>query len=207
MLVAEDGTSVQRRTDSSVIPAKQGKAFELATGNTIRVVAHEGKQVGDLYVCSRDDPRERFSSHVTASANGSMRRAEMLFSGPPFFRPLLRVSDDPSAVHWIHGRCNSFSNGYRFGNEQLPNCHDNIVNALTPYGLTPYEVALDTFNIFMHTEFDEECRYRFERPVIEAGGYIEFVAERDVLVAISACPYETAVNDNLPKSLLVEIAR
>ena len=134
---------------STVIPKAEGRAFEMSAGQVLRVTAIAGKQVGDLTVLNLHDYRERFSAIFTPAMNGrSLRRANHLYSGPPFFNAMLDVEHDTHGVHWIGGRCNRLlyealgAGGHR-------NCQDNIVDALAPYGIAEHEVPVDTFNIFM----------------------------------------------------------
>src|SRR5687767_9933160 len=97
-----------------IIPKCTGKAFELRKGELLRVIAIEGKQVADMTAINLHDFRETFSSHLTAGLNGaSLRRATLLYSRPPFFRPLLTVVDDKAKVHWIHGRCTRKWDGHK----------------------------------------------------------------------------------------------
>lgn len=188
----------------SIIPKGQALALKVAKGRTIRVIAHEGKQVADLYACALGDSREKFSSHATASASRSMRSASVLYSGPPFFEPLLTITYDEFGVHWIHGRCSPLSNRLRGVPQDRPTCHSNIVASLQPYGLGEYDVPLDTFNIFMNPVFDERSGFHFDPPVIGKGDHVDLRAEKDVLVSISACPQESRVNDFRAKPLTVQ---
>jgi uncharacterized protein YcgI (DUF1989 family) len=47
--------------------------------------------------------------------------------------------------------------------------------------------------------------YTCRPPVAEKGDYVDFRAEMDLLVAISACPTESEINDYAGKPLKVEI--
>ena len=189
-----------------IIPKCEGRAFQLKQGEILRLIAHEGKQVADMTALNRHDFRETFSSHLTAGLNGaSFRHATRLFSRPPFFRPMLTIVDDKAKVHWIHGRCTRQWDGHHRHEGISANCHDNIVAALKPFGLDEYQIPLDTFNAFMVVDIDSDSHYTFRPPVIEKGDYIELRAEIDQLVAISACPASSEINDYAPKPLMVEI--
>ena len=189
-----------------IIPKCEGRAFELMKGQILRVIALEGKQVGDMVTLNLRDFRETFSSHTTCSLNGSsFRKATRLYSGPPFFKVMLVIVDDKVGVHWIHGRCTRGRYKVLYGVDNHANCHDNIVEALRPYGPTEYDVPLDTFNIFMVGDIDENNHYTFRPPLAGKGEYIDFRAEMDLLVAISACPDDSEINDYAPKPLKVEI--
>jgi uncharacterized protein YcgI (DUF1989 family) len=188
-----------------VIPRCEGRAFEVLKGQLFRVIAIEGKQVGDMTLLNLHDFKERFNAPISCSMNGrTFRRVKNLYSGPPYFNLMLTTVEDKHGVHWVHGRCNRRMYE-RLGITNLRNCHDNIVEALRPYGIPEHEVPFDTMNIFMVVDVDSEGRYTFRPPLIEKGDYIEYRAEMDVLVAISACPEVGDVNDNVPKPLKVEI--
>ena len=190
-----------------IIPRCEASAFEVSKGQVLRVIAIEGKQVGDMTALSLHDHREKFSSIVTNSANDrSFIKATKLYSGPPGLNVMLTVVDDKVGMHWIHGRCTKQMYKLLHGLEDHRNCHDNIVESLRPYGISEQEVPFDTFNIFMTGHVDENGHYTFAPPLAEKGDYIDFLAEMDLLVAISACPQDiTSVNDFSPKPLKIEI--
>lgn len=191
-----------------IIPKCEGRAFEVMRGQLFRVIEVEGKQVGDMTLLNLRDFREKFSSQVTVAANNmSFKKATKLYSGPPDFNLMLSVVDDKIGDHWVHGRCTRLYYKILLGQEKHRNCQDNITEALRPYGLTEYDVPFGTFNIFMNVDMDQDGHYSFNNPpVTEKGDYIEFLAEMDVLVAISSCPeFETVMNDFAPKPLKIEI--
>lgn len=189
-----------------VIPRCEARAFEILEGQPFRVVAIEGKQVGDMTILNLHDFRETFNAQVTNSAAGRcLSKASKLYSGPPRFNSMLSVVNDPVGVHWVHGRCTRFMFENLFDQKNHPNCHDNLTVALEPHGVDEFMVPFSTFNIFMRAHLDDSGYYVFDAPPIEAGDFIEFRADMDVLVAISACPDDTVINDYNPKPLKVEI--
>jgi uncharacterized protein YcgI (DUF1989 family) len=188
------------------IPAKEARAFELEKGARLEVIASEGKQVGDLTAVSREDHTAGFTSQVTASANGrSLRRAEVLYAGPPSFLPLLRVLEDPVGTHWIHGRCTQLRSRLDGGDENAPNCHTNIVESLAALGVPEHLVPFGTFNIFMAADIDADGRYSYREPEVEKDQSILFQAEANVLVSISACPSDSVINAFEAKGLTVAL--
>lgn len=186
------------------IPAKQARAFEVREGAVFEVVASEGKQVGDLTAVASEDHTAGLNSQVTASANGrSLRRAEVLYSGPPRFLPLLRVLEDPVGTHWIHGRCTRLRNLMEGGDAEAPNCQDNISRSLVDVGVEAHLVPFGTFNVFMAADIDADGHYSYREPEVEKGQSIVFRAETDVLVSLSACPSDSVINAFEPKGLTV----
>ncbi|MBI2873895.1 MAG: urea carboxylase-associated family protein [Firmicutes bacterium] len=198
----------KRKVSELIVPRCEGKAFEVMKGQLFRVIAHEGKQVGDVTFLNLHNFKETFNAYVTNSAAGRcFYRASKIYSGPPFFNVMLTVTDDPVGVHFIHARCTKlvYKLVYGRGDVYYRNCQDNIAGALKPYGIEEWDVPFSTFNTFMKTQVDENGFYTFSSPDMKTGDYIEFRAEMDVLVAISACPDDTEINDFAPKPMKIEI--
>jgi uncharacterized protein YcgI (DUF1989 family) len=122
---------------------------------------------------------------------------DRLWSTLPFMRPLATIISDTLSwygrdehggrVHDLLGtRCDPYigavlsgeSNGYDF------HCHSNLVRAVLPWGLTEYDVH-DVINLFQVTGLDEQGRYFMNPCPAEAGDAIEFLAEQDLLMALS----------------------
>jgi uncharacterized protein YcgI (DUF1989 family) len=190
-----------------IIPKGEARAFEVKKGQILRVIDIEGRQVGDMTALNLHDFGEKFNAHITNSANDrSFVKATKLYSGPPEFNVMLSVVEDTVGVHWIHGRCTRLMYKLLLGVDNHPNCQDNIAQSLKPYGIAEHDVPFGTFNIFMNGRVDENGHYTFNTPLSKKGDYIDFLAEMDVLVAISACPEtESAINDYAAKPLKIEI--
>jgi uncharacterized protein YcgI (DUF1989 family) len=193
----------------TVIPHAEGRAFELRAGQVLRLIAIDGKQVGDLAAWALDNHDETLSVIFSTTMNGrSTGNVQTLFSGPPFFNPMLTIASDSHGVHWLGGRCNRFiyeamgAPGHR-------NCHDNILEATAPFGVDPAHVTLDTLNVFMNVIYEPRGSFSFAPPVIEKGDFVDFHASMDLLIAVSACPNEGdfggEINDGVAKPLKVEI--
>lgn len=190
-----------------IILKAEARAFEVMKGQTLRVIEIEGKQVGDMTALNLHDLSERLSSSRTATANNrSFRKATKLYSCSPWERVMMTVIDDKVGVHWIHdGRCCRLSYKAIFNLENHRNCQDNLAQCLAPYGIPEYNLP-GMFNIFMNVEVDKDCRFTILPPVSEKGDYIDFRAEIDLLVAISACPNDCGpTNDYVAKPLKIEI--
>ena len=67
-------------------------------------------------------------------------------------------------------------------------CWENLSGVLEPYGIAPEDVP-SPFNLNQHMEIDAatgKMEHTTHRP--EPGSYVDLRAERDLLVAFSACP-------------------
>lgn len=173
----------------------------------MKIIQVEGKQTGDLVALNLDDHRQSYCSWLTSQLAGSFRKVEALYSKPPWGEVMLSVLEDTLGIHFVHaGRCNSISNRIRFGRGSVPNCQDNLARVLRPYGIEEDAVP-DVFNLFMNMSIDAEGTRASKPSPAKKGDYIEFRAEMDCLVALSACPDSfQEVNDHKTKPLLVQIA-
>jgi uncharacterized protein YcgI (DUF1989 family) len=188
------------------VPACSGKAFTVAAGQVLRIIMGEGKQVGDLTVVSLENHREGFSCNATTQLGGrSFSKASGLFSGPPYFRKLMSIENDRLGTHFLHGRCSTEMYRRFFNMENVQGCHENIVGAFREMGVAEEDVPFSTFNLFMKAVVTPGGSYHFYPPIAEKGEFVDFRAEVDVILALSACPHPFEVNANEPKPLDVQI--
>jgi len=93
-------------------------------------------------------------------------------------------------VHDLLGtRCDPYINTLLSGPEASYDyhCHSNLTRAVVPFGLNESDVH-DVINLFQVTGLDAEGRYFMNRSPAQAGDFIEFLAEQDLLMALSTCP-------------------
>jgi uncharacterized protein YcgI (DUF1989 family) len=88
-------------------------------------------------------------------------------------------------------------------------CSDNFTEALAEFGLGLEDVySPSVLNAFSNVRIDPkgEGAIRIDPPRSAKGDFIEFEAEMDVLVAVSACPDDlTAMNDHSCKAVEIQI--
>jgi uncharacterized protein YcgI (DUF1989 family) len=180
------------------IPAREGRSITVPQGTVLRVTCHEGPQVGDMTVFNANEPDEKFWSARTRVIHGGHLKVEdRLWSTPPHTRPMMTIiadtlndrrTEDGAKPHdLLFCRCDSRHYEINFGDASLPNCQDNLASAIAPHGLDANQVH-DPLNLFMTTGLNEEGRPYYQPSISDKGDYIEFLAEMDCLVAISACP-------------------
>ncbi len=193
------GVSARPLVTSGTIPARTGRAFRLAEGEILRVRCPEGPQVADLIVFNADDPREKFWQARTRVVHGGhLGVGDQLWSIPPWTRPMMTMITDTV----MHGElpdgarshdllfCRCDARLYELVHKRVggqPNCNDNLVTAIAPFGLGPSDVH-DPFNIFMATGLNRSGKPFYLPSDARTGDYVELLAEMNVLVAISACP-------------------
>ena len=197
--VREGGGAPRTRLREIVVEREQGLAFEIARGQIFRIVEVDGPQVCDLNAWNRADPREMLWTARTKQLEAShLTVGNRLWGTNPHVRPLLTIIDDTvehrvsprgGRIHDVLGtRCDPFmwaEIGRRPGHR---NCHDNIAEAIRPWGLGPERVH-DPMNVFQVTGIGaDDDRYFIEPTWARQGDWIEFLADLDLLVAVSACP-------------------
>lgn len=178
------------------IPAGEGKSFVVRKGQVVSFIEIEGKQMADIVFLNAHDYKESFHAGWSAALNmmmgeGDMKKISKLYSKPPRDNVMLTVVDDATGVHlaWNGGRCSRKVYEQFFNMPGHRNCQDNLAEALAPYGLDEDDVP-DVFNAFMNAQGFAEGRFDTLEPVTEKGDYISMRAEMDLLVGVSACPFD-----------------
>ena len=180
------------------IPARGGRAFQVSKGSVLRVTCYEGPQVGDMIMFNSQKSEERFwGARTRVIHGGHLSVGDRLWSTPPSTRPMMTIIADtlsnrqnPNGTKphdLLFCRCDSRHYEINFGDANLPNCQSNLAAAIGPWGLCEVDVH-DPLNLFMSTGLNEEGKPYYLPSVSQKGDYVEFVAEIDCLVAISACP-------------------
>ncbi|KOS22361.1 Uncharacterized protein ESCO_001832 [Escovopsis weberi] len=181
------------------LPIRSGRAWKAPAGSIVRISTPEGPQVGDLNLWNLHNPRERFWASRTRQLHAShVSTHDRLWSCLPYIRPLATILHDTLAWYGVdaHGgrvhdllgtRCDPYINNVLSGGQYNYQCHSNLTRAVLPHGLREDD-AHDVLNVFQVTGLDEQGRYFMGPCPAERGDYIEFLAEQDLLMALSTCP-------------------
>jgi uncharacterized protein YcgI (DUF1989 family) len=99
------------------------------------------------------------------------------------------LDEDGAGCHDLLGtRCDPYVHKLLNGEEWDVCCHSNLVRAVRPFSLTELDVH-DVLNIFQVTGLDPVHEIYFMEPSpAKKGDFFEFLAEIDLLCAISTCP-------------------
>ncbi len=186
-------------------PPRDACHFTLRAGQFFRIRCCGGPQVGDLNLWSRHDLTERFYSGKTRALHGThVTAGHRLWSGFPTLRPMATIVDDTLAwygqdayggrVHDVIGtRCDPYTGMLLSGAPYHHCCHSNLVRALADAtGLPRAEAEAhvhDVLNVFMCTGFTRDTgQYFMKASPVRPGDSLTFLAEIDLLGALSACP-------------------
>ena len=175
-----------------VVAAKGVTAFEVSTGQTVRVEDLAGRQAVDLICYNLDNLDEKFWAAHTAKLNGTIyiSTGHTLYSD--LVRPMMTIIEDTLGVNdLICGSCSYALDAVRYGKEKAaPGCMDLFEEGIAPWGLRRKDVPM-CFNIFLDYPVQDEGRVVLDRHAgSKPGDHIDLRAEMDLLVVITACPQE-----------------
>lgn len=197
--------ATSQKVGEVLIPARDARSFHVPAGQFFRISSVEGPQVGDLNLWNADDLSERFYSGKTRALHGThLSVADRMWTSFPAMRPMATIIDDTldwygfdefgGSVHDVIGtRCDPYTNNLLSGGQYHHCCHSNLTRALAAHrglSLAEAEMAVhDVLNVFMCTGFTRDTgQYFMKATPARAGDHLDFLAEMDLLGALSACP-------------------
>ncbi len=187
------------------VPPREAACARVAAGQIFRIRSVDGPQVGDLNLWRADDLAERFYSGKTRALHGThVSTGDRLWSSFPWLRPMATITDDSldwyghdadgGSVHDVIGtRCDPYTGRLLSGTDYHHCCHSNLTRALAGFTGLPLAEAEghvhDVLNVFMLTGFTRDTgQYFMKASPVRPGDYLEFVAELDLILGLSACP-------------------
>ncbi|MCX7561048.1 DUF1989 domain-containing protein [Sulfitobacter sp. F26204] len=194
-----------RKTEEILVPPREARTFKVPAGHFFRITSVEGPQVGDLNLWNANDLNERFYSGKTRALHGThLTTGQQMWSSFPHLRPMATITHDTlewygidafgGAVHDVIGtRCDPYTHHLLQGGQYHHCCHSNLTRALASCLDIPLVDAEphvhDVLNVFMCTGFTRDTgQYFMKASPVRPGDYLEFIAEIDLLGALSACP-------------------
>lgn len=157
-------------------------------GATLTIVDLEGCQAVDFLCYNAADPSDRYCAADTMKIAGSIfiGQGSKLYSDMGTL--LFTVTADSCGRHdTIGGCCSAESNRLRYGVPLGPNCRDNFLAALAPFGLGKKDIVAN-LNFFMSVPVRPDGAMAIVDGHSKPGDLIELRAETDVLAALSNCP-------------------
>lgn len=192
------------KTNEVIVPPREARIFHVPAGHFFRIECTEGPQVGDLNLFSANDLTERFYSGKTRALHGThLSTGDRMWSSFPHLRPMATVTHDTldwygfdefgGSVHDVIGtRCDPYTHHMLAGDDYHHCCHSNLTRALANEGMDPKMaegLVHDVLNVFMCTGFTRDTgQYFMKASPVRPGDFIEFLAEIDLIGALSACP-------------------
>ncbi len=183
-----------------------GVGFALDKGQTLRIIDPQGEQVSDLMAFSRADTQEYLSSGRSIDYSNTLylTTGHILYSNRS--RPLLTIGEDQVGRHdFTLTPCSPETFQIIYGdNSPHPSCFQNLADNLAPFGIRPDQIPV-SFNAFMNVAFDPATgEMTIGPPLSKPGQFIDFHAEMDLFVGVTACSAELSNNGSF-KPIDVEV--
>ncbi|MDQ6827067.1 MAG: urea carboxylase-associated family protein [Candidatus Eremiobacteraeota bacterium] len=174
---------------------QSGTAFLLRKGECIRIIDPQGEQVADLAAFCAVESYEWLSSGRTLDYNEHiyLTTGATLYSNRS--NRMFTIGEDRVGKHdfllspcseemfRLLGRCEAHH----------PSCLENLAAALLPFGITKDQIPT-TFNVFMNVEISSSGVIRVAVPQSRPGDFVDFHAELDIIVGLTACSSEFSNN-------------
>ena len=182
--------------EKSVVPPNNGKGFHVRKGQVFRIVQETGPQVVDVALWNANDVKEFFRPEHSFLIEGwFIIENTRLWSDVPYFRPMATCMEDTVQVqegwrnHLVLGsHCTSEFLEMRSERKGLNSCHLNLLQAIEPFGLSEENIQ-DNFCVCMPSRINSETgKMEITTTKADAGEFVSFYAEIDLLVAVSVCP-------------------
>jgi uncharacterized protein YcgI (DUF1989 family) len=172
----------------NVIAPRSGVAFEIKTGEILRVVDPEGGQVSDMLAFMSADTGEALSNGRTFDYEETIRltKGNRLWSNRS--NPMLEIVEDGAGAHdFLLTPCSeaTFRHFYP-GKPVHRGCFGNLAEALAPFGVGEDAIPV-AFNIFMNVPVDGDGKIRVLAPTTRAGDFIRMRALADLVIGLTAC--------------------
>jgi hypothetical protein len=169
-----------------------GATFELAAGETLRIVDLWGNQAVDTLFFDAHDYANRYSAVDTIREQGSA----YLTLGSRLLaldcEPLVTIVGDTCGRHdTLGGACSQESNVVRYGEHtrHMHACRNTFLTEALAWGggLEKRDLSAN-INFFMNVPVTAGGGLEFADGISAPGKYVEVRADRDTLVLISNCP-------------------
>jgi len=174
--------------EDRIIPPDGHWGRVLRHGQILRIIDLEGKQAVDFLCYNAEDPTERYNAPDTMKYAGTIFLTEGHGIYSDMGRRLFTIVEDTCGRHdTIGGCCSAESNELRYGVKDTPNCRQNFLRALAPFGLGKKDIVAN-LNWFMNVPVGLDGAMAIAEGLSKPGDYVDLRAEMDVLAVISNCP-------------------
>jgi uncharacterized protein YcgI (DUF1989 family) len=187
---------------STELAPRTGTSLLLKKHQRLRIIDPQGKQVSDLAAYNATDVRETLSNGRTFDYAGKiyLTTGDKLYSNRS--NALLTISHDTVGRHdFLMTPCSRDTFRLRYPDQEPHHgCFGNLAFVLERHGIEPDGIS-SPFNCFMNVPVDGATgEMRIEAPLSKAGDYVDFVAEMDLIVGITACSAPRS-NDGVMKPI------
>ena len=191
------------------VAARTGKAFEVATGDLIRITDLEGSQPVDFWAFSKEDHLEFLSCEHTKPS------IEKLFPhvGDSAYtnrrQKIVTVEDDtsPGQHDMQYAACDPTRYAELGVEGYHASCQENLHLALDDFGIV-LDFTPQPWNLFTNFFINPDGTFTIKAPESKSGDHIVLRAEMDATIVVSACPQDqNPTCGGQPTDIRVEVGR
>ncbi|CDF79549.1 aminomethyltransferase [Formosa agariphila KMM 3901] len=174
-----------------IINAQSGKAVHLKKGDILTVIDPQGMQVSDMVLFNARDVKEKLSSGKTLDFEASILLTTGNYLWSNRSNKMMKILEDTNGRNdFLLAPCSKETFEIMYNNpDDHPSCLANLTTNLEPYGIVQDDIPT-AFNIFMNVQFTNTGKLSVLPPTSQAGDYVKFEAQMDVLVCLTACSAE-----------------
>lgn len=176
---------------TQVIEKQSGAAFQMKKGQKLKVIDPKGQQVSDMVLFNAVDKREKISSGKTLDfeENILITKGDFLWSNRS--NKMMKILEDTNGRNdFLLAPCSPETFKIMYDNQDYhPSCFENLYTNLAKFGIEPDDIPT-AFNIFMNVQFSEDGKLSVDPPLSQAGDYLLFEAQMDLIVGLTACSAE-----------------
>lgn len=180
-----------------VVPAGEGRAVRVASGERFRIIDVVGGQVGDLFVFvdgvvdGAGDSAEWMSAEHTRPSTRHVvpRPGDVVLSNRRREMARFEADDSPGWHDTLYAACDPARYALLGVAGAHRSCATNLVEAMALLG-QPVSVIPQPFNLFMQVPVEPDGSISVVPATSRAGDAVIFVALMDIIVAVSSCPMD-----------------
>jgi len=197
--------------DEFIINKSTATSYEVESGDFIQVIDLYGRQCSDFQVFDAAKLQKGIELSIDPIVTRSI--IGLNYAKPGLFAKyfdrdqdaLVEVIQDTCGRHDTFGNACSSKYYEDVGYFGHANCSDNFNTALQPFGLNERR-AWQAINLFFNTGLDAANVFFFDLPWSTPGDYVLFQAQKNLVVASSACPCDIdPANDWNPTDICVRV--
>ena len=179
----------------------------LKKGQAIRIVDVLGKQCADTIIWDANNFDNVLNCCMSMMINSKWtgwQTGDVLYSKNCEALAVFG-QDSTDGTHAALGAfCNEAYWEKLTGLKGCPNCRDNLVAAMANYDFRAKDLDWTScLTLFMAVYYQEDGSITGSEPKTLEGDYVDLVAERDIVVAVSNCPGERSQSADNPTPLQV----
>jgi uncharacterized protein YcgI (DUF1989 family) len=173
-----------------------GVSLQLARGQVLKIVDPRGEQVSDVVAFARNDKSELLSSGRSLDYNNTiyLTTGHVLYSNRS--NPMFTILEDSVGKHdFLLTPCSpeTFEILYEDHEGYHPSCFENLAKNLKEFGIAEDAIPT-TFNVFMNVDILQSGELKIGPPLSNPGDFVDFRAEVDLIVGVTACSAEKSNN-------------